>query len=143
MIMSAPSLAGAAWNDIHAINRVITHPAVYGEAAKIVDVEDRLVITLPGIVVGFRHIEGRIHECHQAVVPEMRGRAAVNAMLKIRDWWWITQPSDVVLGSIPETCKPAKFVMHALGFHRWCTHRAQDPSGIERNYVTYRMERPL
>ncbi|MBS1072907.1 DUF2824 family protein [Gluconobacter cerinus] len=142
MIFSAPAIPGAAVNDIDAINAVITHPAIYGEAGRIADVQDRLVVSLPGIVVGFRAVKGRVHECHQAVVPELRGKAALTAMRQIRDWWWHTQPSDLMIAAIPDDRKSAKFTMHALGFVRWGAIDAPCRDGIVRHHVTYKMERP-
>ncbi|GBD55934.1 DUF2824 family protein [Gluconobacter wancherniae] len=134
MIFAAPSISGAAVNDINAINAVITHPGVYGEEAQIVDV--------PGIVVGFRAVRERVHECHQAVIPEMRGKQAIAAMRQIRDWWWTTQPSDLMIAAIPDDKKSARFTMHALGFVRWGEIDAPCPDGIVRHHVTYKMERP-
>ena len=142
MIFTAPDMAGARINDIAAINAVITHPDVYGEAGRIVDVQDRLVVSLPGIVVGFRTSGTRTHECHQAVVPELRGKAAITAMRQIRDWWWKTQPSDLMIAAIPDDRKSARFTMHALGFARWGEIDAPCPDGIVRHHVTYKMERP-
>lgn len=142
MIFSAPPITGASCNDVQAINRVITHPAIFGEKGRITDVQDRLVIALPGIVVGFRQVEPRVHECHQAVVPEMRGKGAVHAMRQIRDWWWETQPSDLMLGPIPDNARHARFTMHALGFSRWHELDARCPDGVVRPHVIYRMERP-
>lgn len=136
------SIPGANINDIDAINAVITHPAIYGEAGRIVDVQDRLVVSLPGIVVGFRHVQGRVHECHQAVVPERRGREAIQAMRQIRDWWWDTQPSDLMIAAIPDDRKSARFTMHALGFVRWGEIDAPCHDGIVRHHITYKMERP-
>ncbi|MBS1037215.1 ubiquitin family protein [Gluconobacter cerinus] len=142
MIFTAPDMPGARINDVAAINAVITHPAVYGEAGHIVDVQDRLVVTLPGIVVGFRALGSRAHECHQAVIPELRGKAAITAMRQIRDWWWQTQPSDLMIAAIPDDKKSARFTMHALGFVRWSEIDAPCPDGIVRHHVTYKMERP-
>ncbi|QQX91337.1 hypothetical protein IGS75_01455 [Gluconobacter sphaericus] len=106
------------------------------------DVQDRLVIALPGIVVGFRSVQDRVHECHQAVIPDLRGKAAITAMRKIRDWWWQTQPSDLMIAAIPDNKKAARFTMHALGFVRWDEINAPCPDGIVRHHITYRMERP-
>lgn len=142
MIFTAPAMPGVRINDVAAINAVITHPAVYGEAGRIVDVQDRLVVTLPGIVVGFRSVRDRVHECHQAVIPKMRGKAAIGAMRQIRDWWWRTQPSDLMIAAIPDDKKSARFTMHALGFVRWGEIEAPCPDGIVRHHVTYKMERP-
>ena len=142
MIFSAPSIPGAAVNDIDAINAVITHPAIYGEAGRIADVQDRLVVSLPGIVVGFRSVQRRVHECHQAVIPEMRGKQAIAAMRQIRDWWWKTQPSDLMIAAIPDNRKAARFTMRALGFERWGEIEAPCPDGVVRHHVTYKMERP-
>ncbi|MBS1091044.1 DUF2824 family protein [Gluconobacter sp. Dm-74] len=142
MIFTAPDMPGARINDIAAINAVITHPGVYGEEARIVDVQDRLVVSLPGIVVGFRVVRCRVHECHQAVIPETRGKEAIAAMRKIRDWWWETQPSDLMIAAIPDNRKVARFTMHALGFIRWGALDAPCPDGIKRHHVTYKMERP-
>ncbi|MBR0560050.1 DUF2824 family protein [Neokomagataea anthophila] len=142
MIMCAPPLPQASWNNIDAINRVITHAEVYGEHARIVDVQDRLVIALPGIVVGFREVQPRIHECHQAVIPAMRGKKALSLMRQIRDWWWEVQPSDLLVGTVPENKRQARFVMHALGFTRWGEVDAPCPDGINRRHTTYGMERP-
>ncbi|GBR43378.1 DUF2824 family protein [Gluconobacter roseus] len=142
MIFTIPDIPGARINDIDAINSIITQPAIYGERGRIADVQDRLVVTLPGIVVGFRTVQCRVHECHQAVVPELRGKAAIAAMRKIRDWWWETQPSDLMIAAIPDDKKSARFTMHALGFERWGEIDARCPDGIVRHHVTYRMERP-
>ena len=142
MIFTAPDMPGAQINDIAAINAVITHPEVYGEAGRIVDVQDRLVVSLPGIVVGFRVAGTLAHECHQAVIPELRGKAAITAMRQIRDWWWQTQPSDLMIAAIPDDKKSARFTMHALGFVRWGEIDAPCPDGIVRHHVTYKMERP-
>lgn len=142
MIFTAPSLAGASVNDIAAINAVITHPAIYGEAGRIVDVQDRLVIALPGLVVGFRVVQPRVHECHQAVIPEMRGKPAIDLMRYIRDWWWQTQPSDLLIGTIPDNKRHARFTMRLLGFDRWGEIDAPCPDGVIRRHTTYRMERP-
>ena len=135
-------MPGARINDIAAINAVITHPGVYGEEARIVEVQDRLVVSLPGIVVGFRVVRCRGPACPQAGIPERRGKEAIAAMRKIRDWWWETQPSDLMIATIPDSRKAARFTMHALGFIRWGAIDAPCPDGIERHHVTYRMERP-
>lgn len=142
MIFTVPDIPGAAVNDIDSINAIITHPAIYGEAGRIADVQDRLVVTLPGIVVGFREVAPRVHECHQAVLPKMRGKEAVAAMRQIRDWWWKTQPSDLMIGPVPDNARKARFVMHALGFSRWQELEAPCSDGVTRHHVIYKMERP-
>lgn len=133
---------GAQINDIAAINAVIAHPDVYGEDGRIVDVEDRLVITVPGIAVCFRDRGAREHECHQAVIPEMRGKTAIAFMRNLAAWWWQTQPSDTVFGPIPDNCRSARFTMHALGFHRDHSCSALCIDGTVRQHVVYKMERP-
>lgn len=142
MLFVPPLIAGASINDVDAINAVITHPDIYGEAGRIADVQDRLVVALPGIVVGFRNVQCRVHECHQAVIPELRGKEAIRAMRKIRDWWWETQPSDLMIAAIPDNRKAARFIMHALGFKRWGEIDAPCSDGVMRHHVTYKMERP-
>lgn len=133
---------GASLNDIDAINAIIMHPEVYGEAGRIDAVGDRLVVTMPGVAVCFREIGTRAHECHQAVIPEMRGKAALTAMHRIREWWWETQPSDLLIGAIPDNKIPARFLMSALGFERWGEIVAPCIDGLDRKHITYRMERP-
>ncbi|KXU93308.1 hypothetical protein AD928_09030 [Acetobacter cerevisiae] len=142
MIYTAPPIPGASCNDIGAINRVITHPEIYGDTGRIADVQDRLVIALPGIVVGFRQVQTRVHECHQAVVPERRGREAISIMRQIRDWWWDTQPSDLMIAPIPDSARQARFTMHALGFSRWKKFDSPCADGVTRPHVIYKMERP-
>lgn len=143
MNLGATPPEGAQINDIEAINAVITHQAVYGEIGRIVDVGDRLVVTVPGIAVCFRDRGGRVHECHQAVIPEMRGKIALTFMRNLAAWWWKTQPSDGLLGPIPEHCRAARFTMHALGFQRDHEFSGQCIDGEIRRHVVYKMERPL
>ncbi|WP_264812237.1 DUF2824 family protein [Gluconacetobacter sacchari] len=115
---------------------------MYGESARLTDISKCLILTIPGIVVGFAEVRPRIHECHQAVIPEMRGWKALEFMRDVRDWWWETQPSDLMIAPIPEHKKPARFLMHLLGFQRIGLYRAVSNDGIEREYVAYQMERP-
>ncbi len=143
MNFEAPCIKGVCINDIDAINAVITHPAIFGEAGRIIDVQDRLIVSTPSLVVGFRVVQPRIHECHQTVIPAARGKAAIDTMRQIREWWWETQPSDLLIAAIPDNKKAARFTMHALGFVRWQEFDAPCHDGITRAHVTYKMERPL
>ncbi|GBR09440.1 hypothetical protein GLI01_23520 [Gluconacetobacter liquefaciens] len=141
-MIALPPIPGAALNDLDAINAVLTHPAVFGEVARLKDIGSGLIVSVPGVVVGFQEVRPRVHECHQAVIPEMRGRPALEIMRRVRDWWWATQPSDLMIAPIPEHKKPARFLMHLLGFQRIGPYRAVSNDGIEREYVAYQMERP-
>jgi len=142
VIFAAPPIAHASVNDIDAINAVLTHPGVYGPERAIVDVEDRLIVTVPGIVVGFRTVRDRVHECHLAAVPDKRGRETVQTLRRIRDWWWESQPSDLLIGAIPDTARGARYVITATGFGRWKEINCPDARGMPQNHVIYRMERP-
>ena len=142
MILIAPPIEGCLVNDLDAINAIVTHPGVYGEAARVPSIENVLILTVRGVAVVFGEVRDRVHEVHVAAVPESRGAVVLQELRTIRDWWWDTQPSDMLLGPVRHENAASRYLIAKLGFHRMNVLPMPGNDGIIRDYVTYRMDRP-
>jgi hypothetical protein len=55
-------------------------------------------------------------DCHVSVLPAFRGRPAIEAATKLRDWLFLNTPCPRISGRTPATLRAAQFYNRALGF---------------------------
>ena len=141
MRMVAPD--GVLINDLESINRVVAHPDVHGPQAAVPSISDALILSWPGMVVAFAEVCPGVHEVHQSVMPEWRGRRAINVLRDLIPWWWKNQPeSKALIAPIRREYAGARHVTAMLGFFRWFAAPMRCNDGRVHEVVMYRLERP-
>lgn len=110
------------------LNEVVNHPAIYpwvrGMAEGPLDLSDVVANPNNFLLMGehggilFQELAPTLYECHTQVLPEGRGRWAVDMVEEALHWMFTRTLCMEVLTKVPHGNYPARALAKAIGGHR-------------------------